>query len=1415
MEKWKRILNVLLAVLMLVSVVPVIDVGIEAEAVTFDDINKASVFLHQPSDDDKTCVFTSCLNMFRRRAIIDGISGWESITHQIYSSKITTNGVTVRWTITDVLGMNASMTSNLTDNKKSYFISMLNNHPEGIVIYCGNSPMHTVLLTDYDSSTDTFYCAETLSQFAYGRIPLTSCYISTYNGGLSQNSIISKISQIWYISNKSGGNIFVPSKPILSVSDKNTSNKAVTFTWNKTTNTDHYDLRIYNHGDYNTGAPYYKFGMSAGTTSTTMKFPAGKYAAYITAVSSNGTSTASDWITVFDVVDPPGKSVLTATPGKMVTNGVTFNWTKATNAHTYDLRVYNYGDYNVGAPYYEFGISSSTTSTTIKLPVGKYSAYITTKASNGASDGGDSEWISFTVSEPSIDTNYPTNIKGYKMWIGETATQVYDVQTLKSYYLGDNEITVVSIYTNDWAKIKHTVDGTEKIAYIPLGGLISDKVQPYKMYLKSSADIYSRYKCETKQSSQSKDKEVTVIGYYKTDLAQICYTVNNTNYIGWIEIDKLIDHDANSHSYASQITTAATCTAAGVKTFTCSKCSNSYTESIPATGHKWTAATCTAAKTCSTCKATEGSALGHSYTSKVTKAATCTADGVKTFTCSKCSHNYTESIPATGHNWTAATCTAAKTCSVCKATEGSALGHSYTSKVTTAATCTTAGVKTFICSKCSNSYTESIPATGHKWTAATCTAAKTCSVCKATSGSALGHSYTSTVTKAATCTAAGVKTVTCSKCSNSYTESIPATGHTWTAATCTAAKTCSVCKATDGAALGHSYTSKVTKAATCTAAGVKTFTCSKCSNSYTESIPATGHTWTAATCTAAKTCSVCKTTDGAALGHSYTSKVTKAATCTAAGVKTFTCSKCSHSYTESIPATGHTWTAATCTAAKTCSVCKVTDGAALGHNYTSTVTKAATCTAAGVKTFTCSKCNHSYTESIAATGHTWTAATCTVAKTCSVCKATDGAALGHNYTSAVTKSATCTTDGVKTFTCSKCSNSYTETIPATGHTWTAATCTAAKTCSVCKATDGTALGHSYTSKVTKAATCTTDGVKTFTCLKCSHSYTESLPATGHTPGTDATCTEDQTCTVCGVILSSKLGHTVGMTVMENKVDATCTVDGSYNMAVYCATCGEKLSTTPYTITAPGHTPGVAATCTEDQTCTVCGEVLAAKLGHDYDSVVTAPTCTQNGYTIHTCSVCGDSYVDNEVAALGHNWDEGVVTLEPTATQNGIRTYTCAVCGETKTEEIEKLPAVGFEDNAEQAVVDKNGDIVAVLNLTAAQLLEQAGESAVLVNNKGESLTDADKVGTGAVLTLADGTQYKIVVLGDVDGDGAISAGDARAALRHSVGLDTLDGAYLQAADVEEKGVTAGSARSILRASVGLDNPDEWFNKVVG
>ena len=75
--------------------------------------------------------------------------------------------------------------------------------------------------------------------------------------------------------------------------------------------------------------------------------------------------------------------------------------------------------------------------------------------------------------------------------------------------------------------------------------------------------------------------------------------------------------------------------------------------------------------------------------------------------------------------------------------------------------------------------------------------------------------------------------------------------------------------------------------------------------------------------------------------------------------------------------------------------------------------------------------------------------------------------------------------------------------------------------------------------------------------------------------------------------------------------------------------------------------------------------------HSYKAVVTASTCTEKGYTTHTCA-CGDSYVDTYVDALGHAWDNGKVTKPATETENGVKTFTCTRCGETKTETIPKL-----------------------------------------------------------------------------------------------------------------------------------------------
>ena len=98
------------------------------------------------------------------------------------------------------------------------------------------------------------------------------------------------------------------------------------------------------------------------------------------------------------------------------------------------------------------------------------------------------------------------------------------------------------------------------------------------------------------------------------------------------------------------------------------------------------------------------------------------------------------------------------------------------------------------------------------------------------------------------------------------------------------------------------------------------------------------------------------------------------------------------------------------------------------------------------------------------------------------------------------------------------------------------------------------------------------------------------------------------------------------------------------------------------VTAPTCTDGGYTT----YTCSGCGDSYVgdqvAATGHNYSASVTAPTCTDGGYTTYTCSGCGDSYVGDQVAATGHNY--GASVTAPTCTDGGYTAYTCSICGDS-------------------------------------------------------------------------------------------------------------------------------------------------------
>ena len=609
---------------------------------------------------------------------------------------------------------------------------------------------------------------------------------------------------------------------------------------------------------------------------------------------------------------------------------------------------------------------------------------------------------------------------------------------------------------------------------------------------------------------------------------------------------------------------------------------------------------------------------------------TCEKDGERHWVClNDHNHQYTEAIPATGHNWVLNKTVAPTCCTdgyeeyICVNTKAdNDLDGNYeetcgaTYKVFTEpatgnhrfaiqhveATCTTDGYDIYTCTnkytndageevECGYSYqVATTPAKGHNYVvdttvAATCTTegydAYKCSVCgeegsKVTTTPALGHEYQVTDKVAATCTTEGYKKYECVRCDAEYTDiTTPA--------------------------LGHEYKVTGTTPATCTTEGFDTYTCVRCDENYNKkTTPATGHQFIAAEFVA-PTC----TTDGYtvyectnagctatyngdfinAKDHSFVADVT-APSCTEGGYTTFTCEVCGEKRKN---ADGDVY--------------KTDETKPVGHVFNDVSTVAPTCQENGKKVSKCINCGTVQEEVIPATGD-------------------------HQYSDEITLAATCAADGVMTHKCDVCGESYTTVIPATGD-------------------------HQYSDEVTLAATCGVDGVMTHKCDVCGESYTTVIPATGDhkyvaAVTTQPTCVSKgvmtYTCSVCGAAYTEEIAEIDDHQYSEIvTTPATCLEDGV--MTHKCDLCAEE-----YTTVIPA-------------------------LGHDWlRTTYTRPTCIDCGYYTYECSRCGAIRTeDSEEPATGHDYVKTVTAA--TTKKAGKIVETCKNCGDVKKNAIPRIVSI--------------------------------------------------------------------------------------------------------------------------------------------
>lgn len=320
---------------------------------------------------------------------------------------------------------------------------------------------------------------------------------------------------------------------------------------------------------------------------------------------------------------------------------------------------------------------------------------------------------------------------------------------------------------------------------------------------------------------------------------------------------------------------------------------------------------------------------------------------------------------------------------------------------------------------------------------------------------------------------------------------------------------------------------------------------------------------------------------------------------------------------------------------------------------------------------------------------------------------------------------------------------------------------------------------------------------------CDHSGNTNLP----------TCTQSAACSICGKTLEAlghdektidrleptctEAGHTEGRycdrckevfvesSVLEalghdyktiERLEPTCTEAG-HTEGRYCDRCKEVFVESTV-LEALGHDPitdpSVDPTCTETgltagEHCKVCETILIEQQtipakGHDYSAKKVAPTCTEGGYTKHTCAVCGDSYKDQKVARLGHYYglwhDNGDATHTASCVRKGCEHQATVEChmfeyaltnaAEEEAATIEFCPVCGFRKDLDAMAAVEGAKLVSgklskgEIIVREALLPEGGRLMTIAFEYAGKLVQPAERMEIALPIVLAEGEAFTLL-----------------------------------------------------------------------